>query len=52
MFATFVAMHLFINRKTGMPYTTISKTFARLTTKANLRFWSPHSCRLLICNEN
>jgi len=37
--------YLFINRKTGMPYTTISKTFTRLTTKANLRNWTPHSCR-------
>lgn len=37
--------YLFINRKTGKPYTTINKTFSRLTSDANIKEWTPHSCR-------
>ena len=37
--------YLFINRKTGKPFTTIAKTFNRLTSQANLTHWTPHSCR-------
>ena len=37
--------HLFINRRSGKPYTTIHKAFARLAADANLKDWTPHSCR-------
>jgi site-specific recombinase XerD len=37
--------YLFINRKTGKPYTTIHKTFKRLTAESDLKQWSPHMCR-------
>lgn len=37
--------YLFINRRTGKPYTTIHKTFSRLAAEAKLKDWTPHSCR-------
>ncbi|MGW8181763.1 MAG: tyrosine-type recombinase/integrase, partial [bacterium] len=37
--------YLFINRKTGKPFTSIAKTFKQLTSLANLTHWTPHSCR-------
>ena len=37
--------HLFINRRSGKPYTTIHKAFARLAAEADLKDFSPHSCR-------
>ena len=38
-------VHLFINRRSGKPFTTIYKTFAWLATDANLNDWTLHSCR-------
>jgi integrase len=43
--------YVFINKKTGKPYTTIQKVWDRLRKKAGLPFFRIHDCRHFFCSQ-